>query len=900
VWLRKELDRKVGDLSHRQQRQREIGIALVTEPDLIMLDEPASGLSRGQRERLIELLEALETDATLLLIEYDMDVALKVADRVVVMADGQTAGRSRGRAGPSTVRDVAQDQIIEYPPGTPFPGTVGRTLEESSSAWPAPNRAAAGSPNVMVVLWDDVGFGQFSPFGGLCETPTLGRIAARGLRYSNFHTTALCTPTRGCLMTGRNHHSLGLSAITETSLGFPAHNSFVGFEHGFLPEMLLEHGYNTFGIGKWHLTAPTESTTAGPFNRWPLGRGFERFYGFLAGSTDHWLPDLVYDNHQIPPPATPEDGYHLNIDLADHAIQFIKDAHVHAPDKPFLLYYALGAGHSPHHVEPEWIEKYAGRFDAGWDEYRRVVFEQQIAEGIIPEDTVLSERDLDVPAWDSLSDEARRMYAREMEVYAGFIEQSDHHLGRVIDFIDELGELDNTIVVVMSDNGASAEGGLHGTFNEVQFFNGVPETLEKNSEYFDRWGGPDTYPHYSWGWAWAGNTPFRRWKRETYRGGVSDPCIVSWPAGIAEHGEVRTQYAHVTDILPTLLDALGLEPPEQIRGVEQSPIHGTSFAHTFADAGAKTNHTTQYFEMFGSRSIFDDGWKANCPVPGPSFAEAADKGRRFGQTLTTEMLDDLDADGWELYDVGSDPAETHNLAAEQPEKLAEMKALWYSEAERYGVFPLASAGISRLLTARPTIAEPRDQLVWYPDAAPVYFGASPRIYNRPYSIAADVTIPDVDVAGGAADGILATHGGRHGGYAFMVLEGRLQHVYNWVGSKRFMVASSEVLTPGDHELRYEFSPTGRPDLGSGKGSPGTATLHIDGRLVAATKYPFTTTNRMSPVGFSCGYAAFDTVDGDLYSIPFRFAGTIHRATVDLSGDLHQHDEAELRALMTQQ
>ncbi|RLE23439.1 MAG: arylsulfatase, partial [Actinobacteria bacterium] len=688
--------------------------------------------------------------------------------------------------------------MVEYPPGTPFPGTIGRTLDESSSAWPAPNRAAAGSPNVLVVLWDDVGFGQFSSFGGLCETPTLDRIASRGLRYSNFHTTALCTPTRGCLMTGRNHHSLGLSAITETSLGFPAHNSFIGFEHGFLPEMLLEHGYNTFAIGKWHLTAPTESTTAGPFNRWPLGRGFERFYGFLAGSTDHWFPDLVYDNHPIPAPATPEEGYHLNIDLADHAIQFIKDAHVHAPDKPFMMYYALGAGHSPHHVEPEWIEKYAGQFDAGWDEYRRIVFERQLAEGVIPADTVLSERDLDVPAWDSLSDEERRMCARQMEVYAGFIEQSDHHLGRVIDFIDELGELDNTIVVVMSDNGASAEGGVHGAFNEVQFFNGVPETLEKNVEYFDRWGGPDTYPHYSWGWAWAGNTPFRRWKRETYRGGVSDPCIVSWPDGIAGHGEVRTQYAHVTDILPTLLDALGLEAPTEIRGVEQSDIHGTSFAHTFADADAESNHTTQYFEMFGSRSIFHDGWKANCPVPGPSFAEAAEKGRRFGQTLTAETLEQLDADGWELYRVDSDPAETSNLAADEPTKLAEMKALWYTEAERYGVFPLASAGISRLLTVRPTIAPPRDQLVWYPDAAPVYFGASPRIYNRPYSIVADVTIPDVDIGNGDADGILATHGGRHGGYALMVLGGRLMHVYNWVGSERFTVASNEVLTPGDH------------------------------------------------------------------------------------------------------
>jgi arylsulfatase len=795
---------------------------------------------------------------------------------------------------------MAPDPITEYPPTEPFPGVIGRTLDTSTPAWPAPKRAAAGSPNVVVVLWDDVGFGQFSPFGGLCDTPTLDRIAGRGLRYSNFHTTALCTPTRGCLMTGRNHHSLGLSAITETSLGFPAHNSFIGFEHGFLPEMLLEHGYNTFAVGKWHLTAPTESTTAGPFNRWPLGRGFERFYGFLAGSTDHWYPDLVYDNHPIPAPARPEDGYHLNIDLADHAIQFVKDAHVHAPDKPFLMYYALGAGHSPHHVEPEWIEKYEGRFDAGWDEYRRVVFERQLAEGIVPPDTVLSERDPDVPAWDSLSEREQRMYARQMEVFAAFIEQSDHHLGRFVDFIDELGELDNTIIVVLSDNGASAEGGLHGTFNEVQFFNGVPETLEKNEEHVDGWGGPDTYPHYSWGWAWAGNTPFRRWKRETYRGGVTDPCIVSWPAGIAGRGEVRTQYAHVTDILPTLLDALGLDAPDVIRGVEQSPIHGTSFAHTFDDPGADSHKTTQYFEMFGSRSIFHDGWKANCPVPGPSFAEAAEHGRRFGQALTAEMLEELDAEGWELYHVAVDPAETRNLAAVDPGKLAEMKALWYEQAEEYGVFPLASAGLSRLLTVRPTIAPPRDRVVWYPDAAPVYFGAAPRVYNRPYAIVAEVTIADVDIAGGAADGILASHGNRHGGYALMVQGGRPRHVYNWVGSERFVTTANKVLTPGEHELRYEFTPTGAPDLRAGKGSPGAAVLYVDGNPVAATLYPFTTTNRMGPVGFSCGYAAFDTVAPDLYTAPFRFAGTLHRLTVDLSGEVNPHDEAELRALMTQQ
>ena len=782
-----------------------------------------------------------------------------------------------------------QRPLVEYE-GDEFPGAIGRTLDESSPAWPAPNRAPAGTPNVVVVLWDDVGFGQFSAFGGLCETPTLDRLADQGLRYANFHTTALCTPTRGALLTGRNHHSLGLSAITETSLGYPAHNCFVGPEHGFLSEMLLEHGYNTFAIGKWHLTPPTESTPAGPFTKWPLGRGFERFYGFLTGSTDQYFPELTADNHAVAPPSTPDDGYHLNIDLADRAIQLVKDAHVHAPDKPFLLYYAPGAGHSPHQVETEWIEKYRGRFDGGWDEYRDIVFERQRALGIVDDAAVLSERDPDVPAWDSLSDEARRMYARQMEVYAAFIEQTDHHLGRVIDFIDELGELDNTIVVVMSDNGASAEGGEHGTFNEALFFNGMPETLEDNLAHFDDWGGPDAYAHYSWGWTSAGNTPFRRWKRETYRGGVTDPCIVSWPAGIEARGEVRHQYTHVTDIVPTLLDAIGLA--RRARSVASPRPTSTERASLTPStrADAPTNHTTQYFEMFGSRSIYHDGWKANCPFPGPSFAEAAESGRYFGMALTGEVLEDLDAGGWELYRLDDDPTETRNLAEAEPDMLRAMIERWYAEAETYGVFPLASAGASRLLTRRPTIAAPSDRQVWYPDASPVYFGASPKPYNRPYSITAEVTIPP-----GGAEGILASHGSRHGGYALLVQDGRLHHLYNHVALDLFSVSSADTLPTGDLRLRYEFAPT-EP----GFGPPGRSLLFVDDEMVGAAELPHTTPNRMGPAGFSCGYAAFDSVAPDRYTAPYRFTGTIHRVTVDLSGDLLQHDEAELRRLMTQQ
>lgn len=785
--------------------------------------------------------------------------------------------------------------IVEYKPGTPFPGVIGRTLDESSPAWPQPIRAKAGAPNVIFFVWDDVGYGQMSPFGGLCNTPTLEKLANRGLRYTNFHTTALCSPTRGSLLTGRNHHALGLSAITELSIGYPAHNGYMGFEHGFLSEILLEHGYNTFAVGKWHLTPPEETTTAGPFHRWPLGRGFERYYGFLGGDTDQYFPDLTYDNHPVSPPKTPEEGYHLNIDLADKAIEFIKDAHVNAPDKPFFLYYATGAGHAPHQVEPEWIEKYKGQFDMGWDEYRKIVFERQKEMGILPAGAELSAHDPDVPAWDSLSDDAKRMYARQMEVYAAFLEQTDYHFSRVLDFIESLGELDNTIVVVVSDNGASSEGGVNGTFNEALFFNNVEETLEDNLKYFDEWGSPNTFNHYSWGWTWAGDTPFRRWKRETYRGGITDPCIIFWPEGIKTPSELRPQYAHAIDIVPTILEALGIEAPETIRGVTQSSIHGVSLAHSFNDASAESKRHTQYFEMFGHRSIYHEGWKAVCPFPGPSFAEAAEKQRYFGMPLTAELLTDLDANGWELYNTIDDPAETKNLAAEMPEKLQEMAQRWYAEAGQFGVLPLASSFFVRGNVERPTIARSRQQYVYYPDAGPVSFAAAPKLYNRPHSITADVVIPE-----GGAEGILVTHGSRNAGYALLIKDNHLHYIHNYVGLDRFQVTSSEPVPTGAVSLRYEFEPTGKPNFKAGKGSPGRCQLYINNKLVGNLDIPYSTPNMFGVLGLSTGYAAYDSVNPKIYQAPFRFTGKIEQVVIDVSGELIKDDEAELKRLMTQQ
>ncbi|MEA2000384.1 MAG: arylsulfatase [Actinomycetota bacterium] len=786
-------------------------------------------------------------------------------------------------------------ELVEYEPGTPFPGTIGKTIDESSPAWPAPNRAADGAPNVVMFVLDDVGFGQLSAFGGLCDTPTLDRLASNGLSYANLQTTALCSPTRGCLLTGRNHHTLGLSAITELSMGYPAHNGIIGFEHGFLPEMLLDHGYNTFAVGKWHLTPPEEGTLAGPFTRWPLGRGFERYYGFLGGDTDQWHPDLTYDNHPIDQPYSPGEGYHLNVDLADKAIEFIKDADTNAPEKPFFLYYATGAGHAPHHVETEWVEPYRGRFDDGWEAYRETVLARQIEMGIVPPDTELSRHDPDVPRWDSLTEDEKRMFTRQMETYAGFLTQTDHHFGRIVDYLEEIGELDNTMIIVVSDNGPSAEGGVHGTFNEMLFFNKAPETLEDNLTHYDDWGGIDTFPHYSWGWTWAGATPFRRWKRETYRGGVSDPCIVSWPAGIAATGEVRSQYSHAIDVVPTILDALGIEAPDAIRGVQQSAIQGVSFAHTFDDAEATTRHTTQYFEMFGHRSIYHDGWKAVCAFPGSSFAEAAEKGRYFGGPLTAEVLADLDATGWELYHLPEDPAENHNLADSNPEKMREMVERWYDEAARYDVLPLATADLARMNVERPTVARPRQRFVYQAGGAPIPFAASPRVYNRPHSITAEVVIPE-----SGADGVLLAHGNRHGGYTFFVKDGYLNHVHNYLGKEWFRVSSPDRLPAGEISLRFEFEPTGEPDFSVGKGSPGRSQLYVDGQLVASVNIAHTVPNLFGIIGVTCGRDGTDSVSPVDYAAPNGFTGVIKSVTLDVSGDLIVDTDTELHRLMTQQ
>ncbi len=775
--------------------------------------------------------------------------------------------------------------LTEYPSGTTFTGRMGRTVGESEPAWPAPVRSKPGAPNVLYIVLDDTGYGQFGCYGSPINTPNLDRLAQNGLLYTNMHTTALCSPSRSCMLTGRNHHSNGMSCITEGSEGYPGSNGAIPFENGFLSEMLLPHGYATYCVGKWHLTPAEQISAAGPYDRWPLGRGFERYYGFLGGDTHQYYPDLVFDNHQVEPPKTPEEGYHLTVDLTDRAIEFIADLKQVAPDKPFFLYFATGANHAPHQAPKEWADKYRGKFDDGWDAYREKVFARQKELGIVAGDAVLSRHDPDVQQWADLSADERRLYARMMEVFAGFFEHTDHQIGRLLHFLDGLGELDNTLIMVISDNGASAEGGPHGSVNENKFFNNVPDDLAQNLAAIDELGGPKYFNHYPWGWTFAGNTPFRRWKRETYRGGVSDGFLVHWPAGIEAQGEVRHQYAHAVDMLPTVLESLGIEAPTELRGVAQSEIEGVSLAHTFDDADAPTKHHTQYFEMFAHRSLYHDGWRAVCPFPGTSFAEA---GVGFGQLeLTEDKLRELDAGGWELYHVEVDPAETVDLADTERAKLIEMIALWYTEAGKYKVFPLDSRGTMRFADERPQIAAERDIYVYYPGTQAVPENVAAKVLNRAHSITVEAELTDGD------EGVLMCHGSNIGGYTLFLQDGKLHYVHNYVGAQELSVSSDQPIPAGKHSLRYEFEPTGAPDLRVGKGTPGRGRLFVDDELVEQADLEVTVPMALGiGGGLTVGRNPGSPVS-QAYTTPFAFTGTISTVTVDVSATA-DHDEDEVK------
>jgi arylsulfatase len=724
---------------------------------------------------------------------------------------------------------------------------------------------------------DDVGFAGLGCYGSpVIQTPHLDKLAKNGLRYSNFQTCALCSPSRSCFLTGRNHHSNAMGCITEGSTGFPGYNGRIPLANGTLAEILTPFGWAAFAIGKWHLTPNEDMNLASNRKWWPCGRGFDRFYGFLGGEVDQYVPWLTYDNHFIKPPKTPEQGYHITPDLVDRAKAFIADLKQVAPERPFFMYFCPGACHAPHQVPKEWIDQYKGKFDSGWDDYREKALARQIELGICPKGTKLAPRDTEVPPWNTLNADEKKLYAREMEVYAAFLTHTDHFIGELLKFLETMGQLENTLIIAVSDNGASAEGGPHGSFNEILFFNGVPDTIKQNLKHFDQWGDPSTYPHYSWGWAMATNTPFERWKREVARGGTSDLCIVHWPKGIRAKGDIRHQFVHATDLVPTVLDVLKMQSPRSINGVAQAPIEGVSFAKTFDDAQAKVPREAQYFEMLGQRAIYEDGWRAYAYWP-------------FGKQITSA---ELTSAKWKLFNCAEDFSEANDLATNLPEKVRHLQQVWFDQASKYKVLPLDGSSIERLATPRPQMSAPRDVYVYYPGTGEIEAANAVDIRNRSYSITAEVVIPK-----GGAQGVLLADGGSFAGYAFFVnKEQKLQFSCNYVALDEYKVISKEKVPEGKVTLRWEFAKTGAPDFKAGKGAPGTGKLFINGKQVGEGNIPVTCplAYSLSGDGLCCGWDSLTPVSAD-YTGEYYFTGVLDHVTVNVGKDQHkapdppQHD-----------
>ncbi|MHB1430559.1 MAG: arylsulfatase [Streptosporangiaceae bacterium] len=781
-----------------------------------------------------------------------------------------------------------------------FAGTINIDIRDSKPDWAPfePPVAPPGAPNVLYIVLDDVGYAAMSCYGGPVPTPNIDRIAAAGVRFTQWHTTALCSPTRSCLLTGRNHTRNSMACITEAAVGFPNASGTIPPENGMLPQILGERGWNTYSVGKWHLCPTDEMTLASTRRNWPSGRGFERFYGFLGAETNQWYPNLVYDNHPVEQPRTPEQGYHFTDDITDKALEFIKDAKVIAPDKPFLLYYAPGACHAPHHVPKEWIERFAGQFDDGYEAARERILARQKELGIVPADTALPPLNpvgtpegrqgpdgqpfpsLDyTKPWDSLSADERRLFSRMAEVFAGFLAHTDHHIGRLLDYLEESGQASNTIIALVSDNGASGEGGPDGSVNENKFFNGMPDNLAQNLTMIDKLGGPETYNHYPNGWAMAFNTPFKMWKRYEFNGGTADPCVIAWPAGLGHGGEIRHQYHHAIDIVPTILDCLGVQPPEVLNGHVQSHLDGVSMRYCYSDPSAPSRRRTQFYSMLGSRGIWHDGWKAVTTHP------------------TISGWSHFNDDEWELYHTDVDRSETLNLADQHPDKLRELISLWFAEAGANDAFPLDDRSPLEILnTERPTLTSPRSRYVYFPDTADVPEQQAVNIRNRSYSIGALV-----DIDGSAAAGVLFAHGSRFGGHALYVRDGKLRYVNNFVGITEQRVEAAEPIPTGEEQI---LSASFDKD---GENPPGVATgilsLYYGDRKVGEARIrtqpgPF----ELAGEGLCVGRDSGDPITADYPGEPpSRFTGgTIRRVVVDVSGEPYVDLAREAQAMLARE
>ena len=756
-------------------------------------------------------------------------------------------------------------------PDVPYAGPIAFDARDASFPPITPLRPPAGAPNVLVILIDDVGFGASSAFGGPCETPVFDRLASEGLKYTRFHTTALCSPTRAALLAGRNHHSVGMAAITEMATSAPGYSSVRPRSCAPLPEVLKLNGYATAHLGKCHEVPLWETSPAGPFDRWPSpGNGFEYFYGFIGGETDQWFPTLHEGTALADPWGTPEEGYHLTEDLADKAIGWVRQQKSLAPDKPVFMYFAPGATHAPHHVPEEWRKRYAGRFDDGWDAQRERTFARQKELGVIPQDAELTERHDVIPSWDEMPDELKPVLRRQMENYAGFLSHTDHHVGRVVDAFEQLGILDDTLVyVIIGDNGASAEGTLNGTFNELISLNGLAafETPEFLMERIDKIGGPESSPHYAVGWAHAMCTPYQ-WTKQvaSHWGGTRNGTIVRWPGGIAAQGEIRDQFHHVIDLMPTVLEAAHLPAPDFVNGIQQAPIEGVSMAYSFDDPDAADRHTTQYFEMFGNRGIYHDGWSAVTKhrTPWATFGDAGVA---------------LDDDTWELYDGSTDWSQAHDLSKEHPDKLQELQRLFLIEATRYKVLPLDDRGFERVdpdIAGRPKTVGTK--MVLLPGMRGLLESHLVNWRNRSWQLTAQVTVPE-----DGAEGVILNLGGAQGGWSLYLKDGAPAFAYNLLGITTTHVHATDKVAPGSHQVRMEFAYDG-----GGVAKGGDVILYTDGVRVGEGRVEAT-----QPAGFGYEYSnvgedALSQVTNDYTTPGGAFTGAIDWIEMEGGSDSHDH------------
>jgi arylsulfatase len=736
------------------------------------------------------------------------------------------------------------------------------TEPDARKATPPPRfevKAPQAAPNVVIVLIDDFGFGHSSTFGGAVQTPTLEALASGGLRYNRFHTTALCSPTRTALLTGRNHHVNNAGAIMELATAFPGNTGVRPNSVAPLAETLRLNGYSTAAFGKYHETAPWEASVSGPYDRWPTRSGFDKFYGFIGGETNQWAPAIYDGVTRVEPPHGP--NYHFTTDMTDQAIAWARFQQALTPDKPFFIYFAPGATHAPHHVPKEWIARYRGRFDMGWDVLREQTLARQIEKGVVPAGTQLTARPAEIPAWDSLSADQKRLFARQMETFAAYGEHTDHEVGRLVEAIRDMGEIDNTLFFyIAGDNGASAEGGPDGTYNEILALNGIISDVASQMPHLEEWGGPETFPHFSIGWAHAGNTPFQ-WTKQvaSHFGGTRNAMVIHWPGRIrGAHGEVRSQFHHVVDVAPTVLEAAGLPEPTMVNGTKQYPMDGVSMVYSFDDPTAKDRRTTQYFEMFGNRAIYHDGWVA---------------ATRHSIPWLMAETPPFDQDRWELYNVEEDFSQANDLAAQNPQKLKELQDLFAREAIRNRVFPLDDRRTERFipeLAGRPDLMGSRTSLTLYEGMTGIAENAFINLKGKSYAVTAEVEVPRA-----GASGVIIAQAGRFGGWSLYMKGGRPAHVYNFGGLERFTVSSPQPLAPGRHTILYEFEyDGGKP------GSGGAGRLSIDGKRVGEVRVARTMPFIYSgDEGADVGMDNETAVTGDYKEGANRFTGRIHRVTV---------------------